>query len=465
MMKAINKYNLNNKLNNKTTKLFLTLSCLFAMIIVGGQFANVYGIQVKDGDEDKKEDTTSNDPSIKKPAIIFTRLPKPKTEQVSKKDKKTKKSKKTILVRFYTPEPKQEVWKGKKRLGTSSSNRVLNVRLTTGNHMIQVKDKEGKVVAKPTLINVSRASKLFRITADPPVVEKPTVEDVKKDDKEEKDNKEAVEKDATEKINDIMTRYADPVKSSTITTADWEYIYQMALDNKMKNFTAIQIEAQRWFSSGQIDLAKGNYDNAYGAFTKSVEYMPGSAYPYYALGEAYTANKKFAEAFGAYQKAITTDPKFALAHSKIGDIHLSANRSRDAITSYQAALKNGLNTPDLHFNLAKAYKRNKQWGESAKELEYVVKEDPKGEVFIELGDLYVQSKRNISAFEAYQKATEMSPESAIAFVKLAQILNEEREYERSKMAAEKALELDKDGKEINLSIVRRLVREATQKLK
>lgn len=458
----LNKRNIN--IQGNATKLLMTLSCLVIAILINGQFSFVQARQIEKDAPKNEQDKTTTSPSIKEPAIIITRLPTATAKSAGKSIREnnskqtTKKSKKTILVRFVTPEPKQEVWKGEKKLGVSNSKSTLAIRLVAGNHMIQVKDSEGKIIAKPTLINVSRKNRLFKIKPDPIVAEEPPKEKLVKE-------KEAVEQNVAQKINGIMNSYADPIKSSTVKLEDWEYIYQKALTNTSQDFTAIQIEAHRWFSSGQIDLAKGNYDNAYGAFTKSVEFMPGSAFPYYALGEAYTANKKFVEAFSAYQKAIQTDPKFALAHGRVGDIHLSANRSKDATASYKAAIKNGFDTPTIHFGLAKAHKKNRQWDDASKELEYVVKEEPTGEVYIELGDLYVQSKRNISAFEAYKKATELSSDSAPAFLKLAEILNTEREYERSKTAAEKALELDKEGKTINLGIARKLVREASQKLK
>lgn len=406
----------------------------------------------------------TNKSSTKKPVEPRKSTPAKSTPSRSSKrstvNRKSKAKTKDIAVTFNTIEPNLEIWRGEKMLGVSDENAVLETSLIEGSYLITLKNPAGEI-SHTTLINVNASNNEFTLTKKEE--EENEVPETTAEELLQEQLKESI--DAADKINDILARYGDPLKTSTVTVEDWEFVYQMAQANKLQNFTAIQIEAQRWFSSGQIELAKGNYANAYAAFTKAVEFMPDSAYPYFALGEAYTANKQFNDAYTAYQKAVQINPKFALAHRKIGDIHTKSNRNKEATISYQTAITNGFDTPSLHYELAKSHLKNKRWDDASKELELVVKEAPTGDVFITLGDLYIELKRNISAYEAYRKATELSPNSGLAFYKLGESLFNEREFEKAKVALEKALELDEKGKEINVSQTTRLVREAAQKMR
>jgi tetratricopeptide (TPR) repeat protein len=375
--------------------------------------------------------------------------------------KPARRSRSDISLIFSTPEPNQEIWRGNEILGTSDENAKFEIALPQGNYLVSVKNEAGDLIVSSMLVSVTPKNKEIKLVrnVDPAGPLQLTAEETLK----EQQLQEAL--DAAEKINDIMKRYGDPLKTNTVSLADWEYVYQMAQANQLKDFTAIQIEAQRWFSSGQIEMAKGNYANAFKAFNQAAEFMPESAYPYYALGEAYLANKQPIDAFNAYQKAVQIDPKFALAQRKLGDLHLTANRPKEAGTAYETALANGFDTPAVHFDLAKAHLKNKRWDDASKELELVVREAPSGDVYVTLGDLYLELKRNISAYESYKKATELSPDSAHAFYKLGEILYNEREYEKAKTAFEQALVLDEQGTEINLNQTKKLVRESAQKMK
>lgn len=465
--------NLNQILNSTKQQIISKLFVYFVGLIVilfstqillaqGAEIENNIYKNTKTKKETTKPKTTKQ---VVKPAPPKATPPKKVVNKpVAKKSpvkKTTKKTNNSILVTFNTPEPNQVIWRGNEKIGTTNEEAKLETWMSKGNYLVSVKNQDGEIVLNSMLISISAENKSFKL--EKPIVEEEIPQPTAEESLEEQQLK--VTLDDAEKVNDILLRYGDPLKTSTVTLADWEFVYQMAQANQIKDFTAIQIEAQRWFSSGQIDFAKGNYANAYAAFVKSAEFMPDSAYPFYALGEAYWANKQAADALIAYQKAVQINPKFALAHKKIGDIHLVSNRTKEASASYQTAVKNGFDTPDVRFALGKSYLKNREWDNASKELEFVVKEAPTGDVYVTLGDLYLELKRNISAYEAYKKATELAPNSAQAFYKLGEILFNEREYELSKVAFESAVGLDEKGTQININQAKKLLREAAQKIK
>ncbi len=413
----------------------------------------------------KKTKTTSKKASVKKakprkPTVRKAARKRP-VRRNSRRNK-SRRAKNAVKVVFNTEAPGQEIWRGNEKIGVSDDNAKLEKWMSKGNYLVSVRNSNGETILNSKLISISNTNKEFHLVASP-------IED--KSNSNEQTAEETIETqlseslDAAERINDILKRYGDPMKTNTVTLSDWEFVYQSAQANNLKKFTAIQIEAQRWFATGQIELAKGNHKNAYKAFSQAAEFMPDSAYPYYALGEAYNGNRRFREALTEYRKATRLNPKFALAHRKIGDIQAGSKRHKEAIISYETALANGFDTPAVRFDLAKTYMSTKRWTDASRELESIVKEAPTGDVYETLGDLYNELKRNISAYEAYKKSTEISPNSARAFYKLGDILFSEREYEKAKIAFETALELDKSGKEINISQARKFIRESAQKIK
>lgn len=468
MIKTKNNKNISS-LNFKKSINFFFIVSGFIFLFAFGQSVLAQGadIEKKPVKKTKKKTTKKVTPKKAKvtPKKTYKKKPvvKKSTSKRKPKRKRTRRNKNSILVTFNSPEPNQEIWRGNEKLGITNKDAILKKWLVKGTHLVSVKEKSGETVIDSTLVDVNAQSKQFKLEpkVEPPkevAVVKPTAEELLL-------QKQKEEADAAEKINEILTNYGDPKKTNTVTLSDWEFVSQMAQTNRLKNFTAIQIEGQRWFSSGQIELAKGNFAAANKSFIQSAEFMPDSAYPYYGLGESHNANKKPLEALAAYNKAIQINPKFALAHRKIGDIQLRLSRAKEAITSFEMALKNGFDTPAIRFDLSKAYYKTKRLEDASRELELVVKEAPTSDVYITLGDIYNDLKRKISAYEAYKRATEIDSNSSQAFYKLGQILLSEREYERAKIALERSLELDEKGKEINIFLTKKLVREAAEKLK
>jgi tetratricopeptide (TPR) repeat protein len=95
----------------------------------------------------------------------------------------------------------------------------------------------------------------------------------------------------------------------------------------------------------------------------------------------------------------------------------------------------------------------------------VVKEWKKAEVYVALGNAYQALKRDVSALEAYQKATELDQNSAVAFDSLGDVYFKQREYVKAKDAFEKAVALDPEGKSLNLKETQNKIREATSRIK
>lgn len=376
--------------------------------------------------------------------------------KVSKTARKT--ASEMISFTFKTPEPKQEVWLGEMKLGVSNDESELVKSIKAGVYLVTLKRSDGEVLLKSQLVSVA---------ADRPSIELKSEDAGDANDAGGNKGDENVQQnlEVSENILAILEKYADPNSTGSISIDDWRYVLSQAQTNQIKGFTQVQIEAQKWFASGQIELFKGNYVDALTAFQSAKTFMAGSAYPDYAIGETYSANNQINDALRFYTSAVAIQPTFALAHGKLGDVYAKLNKPKEAAASYTTALQHGYSSAAIRFALAKEQMKNKKWDDAAAQLEFVVKEAPSGEVYLTLGDLYREEKRAISSYEAYRRATELLPKSSIAYARLGEVLLEEKEYVRARAAFEKALELDSEGKAINVGQIRKYLRESEQKLK
>ncbi len=368
------------------------------------------------------------------------------------------------LVTFVTQEPLSEIWLNDRMLGQTNGDRKLVRKLVIGDYRVMVK-KNNRIIFPVQKITISNSSNTFNLF--PQIVDKAGVDEpkpVKRVDGVKPTNlQQAVEISA--EVKRILTDYNNPETTDTITTGDWELVLKAAQLGQFQDYTAVQIEAQRWFASGQIEVAKENYPNAFTAFTKSEEFMPQSGLPFYGLGTAYLANKQPLEAVKAFQRALQLSPKMAMAYRKLGDAQRLLGHQKEAASAYSFAIDNGYKTPETRFWFGTTQLQLKKTEDGIKQLEEVVKEWQKPEVYVAIGDGYLQLKRGVSAIAAYQKAIELDPANAVAHYKIGTIYFDQREYQVAKESFQKAADLDPEGKTTNKNEVQKRLREAASKIK
>lgn len=374
----------------------------------------------------------------------------------------TKKSK-LVPVIFTTQEAKAEIWLNNRNIGMTDGGAQLRRNIAPGIYQVMVK-KAGQVIFPVQSISVTDEQTDIMLVREYPKPQPKTIPVAKVENPKPKTDQELA-LEISQKVRETLENYADPTKTDTVTAADWQKVLEAAQLGQLQGYTAVQIEAQRWFASGQIEMAKGNYPNAFTAFNKAQEYMPSSALPFYGLGNAYLANKQPADALKAYQRAVQIDPKMAMAYRGAGDALRILEREKDAINSYKNAIQLGYRTPETRYYLATVLAKTGKHPDAIKELEEVTKEAATADAFVALGNSYQALKRDVSALEAFRKATETDPNSAVAFDSLGDFYFRQREYVKAKDALEKAVALDPEGKSVNLQETQKKIKEATAKIK
>lgn len=400
-----------------------------------------------------------------KPKIAVRRnIPrKPVRRTVKASDDNSTKNRKNLLtVTFTSKEPKTEIWLNEKKIGVTGDALTLTKKLAAGEYKVLAKTSRQvffptqKITVTPEKTEFQLIDPQFLKPKTPPVAVVPPKQAEKSD--------LEIAREVSAKVKEILGNYADPKKTDSVTLKDWETVFQAAQLGQLQNYTAIQVEAHRWFASGQIELAKNEIPNALTAFQKAQEFMTNSALPFYGLGNTYFTGKQYQDALKSYQRAAQIAPKFAPVYRKLGDTYRILSKEKEAINAYKTAIFYGYDTTETRYLLGTMYLQNKQFEEGVAQLETVVKESPKPEVYIAIGEAYEKLKRGVSAIENYQKAIYLEPASAAAYYKLGIAYLEQREYVKAKESLEKAIGLDAEGKIINRAESQKKLREAASKI-
>lgn len=413
---------------------------------------------------------TNNQKAIKPKTAAFVRPATPKKPVATVKKTSANRSRRTLLdVTFTAQQPDLEIWINERYVGRTDGTGEFNGKLAANYYRVMAK-KNNQIAFPVKTILVSAAQTEFKLfneaaiqrTPEPKPVPMPKIEEKRKSTEE---LAEELAEEISRRIKQILEDYADPSKTDTISIEDWKLVFQSAQLGQLQGFTAVQIEAQRWFASGQIEIAKADYTSAYTAFTKAIEFMPKSALPFYGLGNAYLANKQPTQALRAFEQAARLEPKMAMAHRGIGDAQRALKNKKEALAAYRNAIQLGYTAPETRYRLGVSLLESERVKEGLEQLEDLAKTAPTAEIYVAIGDGYKELEQMVSAVEFYRKAIESNPDLAVAHFKLGTIYFDEREYPKAKEALEKALELDPKGETFNHLDARKKSRQAASKIK
>jgi len=412
-----------------------------------------------------KSEKSAKTSTTKKTGDSKARYPKNNSNRATPKPPKkiVKITRGPVTVTFITAEPFAEVWIDDKKSGLTNEDSRLEKKLPMGDYRIMVRNKV-RVIFPLTRISISPEQTTFTLIEDKGNTENttktkpPEISLVKTDTR-------ALANDIGIEIKRILTDYADPQKTDSITASDWELVYRAAQVGQLQGYSAVEIEAQRWFASGQLELAKENFTNALTAFNKANEFMPTSGLLFYAIGNTYLANKQPSDAIKAYQRSLQLTAKMGMTYKKLGDAFRMLEKEKEAISAYKNAVQFGYDNVETRLGLALTQLQTKQTEEAIIQLEEVEKVKKTLEVYLALGDAYQKTKRELSAIDAYQKAVKVAPNSATAHFKLGDVYYSQREYVKAKQAFEKAVELDPEGRALNRNEAQKKLREAASKIK
>lgn len=264
----------------------------------------------------------------------------------------------------------------------------------------------------------------------------------------------------------LIKRYLDVKETEGVAAKDWQQMRERTNAALDKEPTNSQLKARALAAEGQLAYLGGDFASALVAFKQAALAAPELAVAHYGLGNAYLATNQPAEAFKAYGAAANVNSELALAYRGMGDALTRQNKTKEAAQYYNRAKSFGQPLPaDTGLAAARDLKKRKRWAQALKEFQDVAASRPTADVYVDMGDCYVGLEQPLSASQAYRKATELDPKSALAHYKFGEVMHKLREHAAAMEAFERALALDLQGTVINRKRAREMADQAADRVK
>jgi len=175
------------------------------------------------------------------------------------------------------------------------------------------------------------------------------------------------------------------------------------------------------------------YDKAEAAFKTLLQSQPNNGEYLFYLGENYFKNDQLDKASESYQKAIELNATNPFGYVGLGKMQWYNNKLTEAkATFYKAtALAAGKNATVL-MKIAEVYTQadEKNFTEALTLLNQAAKLEPKNpEVYIYIGDVYLEQNMGTDAITNYEKAGSLDPKSVRAILRQGQVWNRARNYD------------------------------------
>jgi tetratricopeptide (TPR) repeat protein len=141
---------------------------------------------------------------------------------------------------------------------------------------------------------------------------------------------------------------------------------------------------------------------------------------YILLGDINFMNNALDESLGDFLSAARIDPSDPTGLFRAGEVYLKAGKPNEALRQFQLVLRVTPLFPRAHYNLAKAYQGLGLGDLALKELDEEKRLNPKlADPYEYAGDLSMTARNYQMATRNYQKASEIRPQDAGIFIKLA----------------------------------------------
>lgn len=444
------------KLRSLTFRVFFTAVCLGGLVIMAGfRTASaqdslrkvVYG--ENSTTENKKTSRKKADPPKKTSANAPPKVKKPATSATQKKRPgNTSSTRKPvnrpgwISVIFESKEPNTQIFLNGNPVGVTDDSRTFQWNMTPGTYRVTGMVNANIVFPEkliPIRKNEMTVQVFEEIAAKPP--EEPLIIP-----KTQAEIEMEMAREMSARVLQIFSDYLDPRKSADVTAEDWQFAANAAVLGEFQNLSRQQIEAQRKFASGQVNLADKKYKDAFTDFRLAIQSFQGSPLPHVGLGDTYFASAQWQDARRSYEQAKSIGPNLWMAHRRLGDTYRILGENKKAILAYADAIKFGDDRYETRFLRVRTMVDAGNMEDAIPILEELLKEGERSEIYLALGEAFEKLKRDIGALDHYRKAVDLDAESPVAQYRLARIYYEQREYQKAIDGFDAALKLDGDRK-------------------
>ncbi|HVF55260.1 MAG TPA: tetratricopeptide repeat protein [Pyrinomonadaceae bacterium] len=377
-----------------------------------------------------------------------------------------------LEVTFTTDVPEAEIFlslggMNRQSLGKTDTDGKLTTRLPRGTHNVSASRAGHRIQSQQIEVRPGSTSFAFKLSLPPP----PTTADAEK--AEEKTTPaptpDTADEVSTEKAlaaaDEVLRRYLDAKESENVTKDEWQRTLTQVSAALAKEPDNSQLKARSFVAQGQLAFLGSDYAGALISFNKAAQESTDLAAAHYGRGTAYLATNQPVEAFKAYQRAATVNSELGLAYKGMGDALTRQGKEKEANQYYGRARSAGGLPASVGLVSARALKKQKRWSQALKEFQELSATQPSAELYVDIGDCYIGLEQPLSASQAYRKAAELDPKSALSHYKYGEVMFNLREYAAAADALETSLALDLTGTSINRKRAREMANKAAEKVR
>lgn len=188
------------------------------------------------------------------------------------------------------------------------------------------------------------------------------------------------------------------------------------------------------------------FETAEASFKALQQQQPTNGEIYFYWGENYFKNDNLEMANAKYQEGIAANATNPLNYVGAGKVQWFSKKEQDAQANFFKALTlSQSKNATVMMKIAEAYINadNKNIAEALKHLNNAAKLEPKNpEVYILMGDAYLEQNNGSEAVKNYEKAVELDKTSAKGSLRLGQLYNRAKNYNLALEYYKKATDLD-----------------------
>ncbi len=195
--------------------------------------------------------------------------------------------------------------------------------------------------------------------------------------------------------------------------------------------------------SGEVDQARGRYEQAISALNRAATLDPGNPRVWRVLAQTYQFAHRDTDAVSTYRKAIDAEPGGYQPYLFFGTYYLVRGQYRQAEEMYRKTTLLAPGVPAGHMNLGLALKQQGRYPEAEQSLFKALALGRSGRVLLNLGALYYEQERYPEALRLFlESATLGAPYAAThrnlgdAYRHLARAADADNEYRAARNEAE-----------------------------
>jgi tetratricopeptide (TPR) repeat protein len=228
--------------------------------------------------------------------------------------------------------------------------------------------------------------------------------------------------------------------------------YDEAFEDVQKGLQVEPTNLTLLVASGDVNRAKGNYQEALTAYKRALQMKPNNSGDlYYFIGLTYF-NLNNAKEQGAYaSEAIKFGTKFiGESYTLIGDAFQKEKKYPEAIEAYLRSLTAKEENYAVHRSLADIYRSQNRFDDAIEISKKALKLFPNdGNIYTDLSWYYSLANRDDDAIQAALAGIRLLPDQSLAYTNLCRAQNDKKDYKEAINSCNKALKISPNDGETN----------------